>query len=293
MSEVIKASNVDGAEMGVLEDGTPFLTARGLALFCGVSSTAILGWGENVPKEGDNFRAGKMAELLAANGFKGDNFFDKVIYDGNEANAYYDTVCMAFLEYYAFEAGKRSTEEAKNNYRVLARKTLKDFIYRMTGYDPRDIVPFEWRHFHDRMILNPVPVGYFSVFREIADIIVSAIQEGLVMDSRTVPDISVGKIWSKYWTANKLSETYGERTKYPHEYPPYFPQARANENIEAYIYPVDALGEFRKWFQVEYLSVKFSNYLKRKVKEELIPATSADLLLKAVQPIELNPSEEE
>jgi len=31
-----------------------------------------------VPKEGDNFRAGKMAELLAANGFNGINFFDKV-----------------------------------------------------------------------------------------------------------------------------------------------------------------------------------------------------------------------
>lgn len=292
MSEVIKVSNVDGVEMGVLEDGTPFLTARGLALFCGVSPTAILGWGESVPKEGDNFRAGKMAELLAANEFKGDNFFKKVIFDGNETNVYYDTVCMAFLEYYAFEAGKRSTEEAKNNYRVLARKTLKDFIYRMTGYDPRDIVPFEWRHFHDRMVLNPVPSGYFSVFREIADIIISAIQEGLVVDSKTVPDISVGLTWSKYWVANNLAQTYGERTKYSHEYPPYFPQARANDSIEAYIYPNHALGAFREWFQVEYLSVKFPKYLKKKVKEGLILATSADLLLKAIQPIELNPSDE-
>lgn len=291
MSEVIKVTKVDGVEMGVLDNGTPFLTARGLGLFCGISSSSILGWGNSTPKQGDNFRAGKMAELLTDNGFEGDNFFEEVFFHGNSANAYPDKVCMAFLEYYAFEAGKRCTEEAKNNYRVLARKTLKDFIYRMTGYDPNNVVPVHWRHFHDRMLLNPVPVGYFSVFREMGDIIISSIQEGLVVDSRTVPDISVGLTWSKYWNSNNLSSTYGDRVKFPHEYPPYFPQSKANEKIEAYIYPVHALGAFREWFQIEYLSVKFPKYLKKKVKEGLILPTSADLLIKAVQPLELDSSD--
>ncbi|MGK7895463.1 MAG: hypothetical protein AB4372_18050 [Xenococcus sp. (in: cyanobacteria)] len=285
---VIKALETDGIEMGVLEDGTPFLTGRGLATVCGISPGTLNDWGEETPKIGDRLRMGKMAKLLADQGFEGDRFFDKVDFKGQQSNAYNDAVCMAFLEYYAFEAGeKRCTEEAKNNYRVLARKTLREFIYRTVGYDPRDIVPISWRHFHDRLVLNSVPLGYFSVFKETADIVVSAIREGLIVDSGTVPDISVGKTWSTYWKNQNLASIYGARIQYPHEYPDYFPQAEANGSIYAYLYPIDALGLFRKWLNTEYLPTKFPSYLKRKVKQGAIPASSVELLLKAVTPFEL------
>ncbi|MFM6004888.1 MAG: hypothetical protein ACKPB7_16720, partial [Sphaerospermopsis kisseleviana] len=156
------------------------------------------------------------------------------------------------------------------NYRVLARKTLKDFIYRMVGYDPQNLVPSSWQHFHDRMLLNPIPAGYYSVFKEIANIVISAIQEGLVFDSHTIPDISVGLAWSKFWNSNGLEAIYGSRGKYPHEYPSYFPQSLANDSIEAYIYPIKSLGEFRKWFELEYLVKQFPAYIKGKVKKGLM-----------------------
>lgn len=289
MTEIIpiKSIEADGIQMGVLKDGTPFLTGRGLAILCGVNNKTILNWGEKAPKLGDDLRMGKMADLLLGQGFEGEDFFSKINFQGQESNAYPDSVCMAFLEYYAFEAGARCTEQAKNNYRVLARKTLKDFIYVAVGYDPNNLIPEAWKHFHDRLVLNSVPLGYFSVFKETADMVVCAIQEGLVVDSHTVPDISVGKIWAKYWKDQNLAKTYGNRIKYPHKYPDYFPQAQANEAIKASLYPIEVLGLFRKWFQTKYLPEKFPNYLKEKVKKGAIPASSAELLIKAVKPLEL------
>lgn len=289
MSEIspIKSVEADGIQMGVLGNGTPFLTGRGLATVCGIDEKAVRNWGKETPEIGADLRMGKMAQLLTAQGFEGEDFFSKIKFKGQEANAYPDGVCMAFLEYYAFEAGARCTDEAKNNYRVLARKTLKDFIYVTVGYDPQNIVPDSWKHFHDRLILNSVPLGYFSVFRETADLVVSAIREGLIVDSHTVPDISAGKIWARYWKDQNLSSTYGNSIKYPHEYPEYFPQAQANDVIKASLYPIDALGLFRRWFQSKYLPEKFPNYLKGQVKKGAITPSSVELLLNAVKPLEL------
>lgn len=289
--QVLISKEVDDIEMGVLSDGTPFLTGRSLARLCGISASTMNEWGELAPKEGDRFRAGKMAALLAAQGFEGDRFFLRVPFEGQaEVNAYPDSVCMSFLEYYAFEAGERCTEEAKNNYRALARKTLQEFIYRMTGYDPLRVVPPVWQHYHDRLILNSVPIGYFSIFKETADIVITAIREGLIVDQHTVPDISVGMAWSKHWVANDFDATYGSRAKYPHVYPDYFPQAQANGSIDAFIYPVEALGEFRRWIYAEYLPNKFPNYLKGQVKKGAIPASRAELVLGAFNAPVLKPS---
>lgn len=41
--DMVVAKEVDGVEMGVLEDGTAFLTGRGLARACGVVPSAIIG----------------------------------------------------------------------------------------------------------------------------------------------------------------------------------------------------------------------------------------------------------
>jgi hypothetical protein len=287
MSEIIKVytcKKIDDVEMGVLADGTSFLTGRTLSKMCGVSPSSINDWGEEVPERGDRLRGGKMADLLAAQGFEGVRLFDKIPFEDQlEVNAYPDSVCMAFLEYYAFEAGRNCTEEAKTNYRVLARKSLQDFIYRSVGYDPSNAVPLIWRQYHDRLLLNPVPLGYFSVFKETSDIVITSIREGLIVDDHTVPDISVGLVWSKYWGSQQLDDKYGARTKYPHVYPEYFPQSQANDRIEAYIYPVDSLGEFRRWLYSEYLPNKYPSYLKNKVKKGAIPASRVELLLKAFE----------
>ena len=244
--EVLRSVEVEGLpiEMGVLQDGTPFLSGRGLARACGISNSTLVEWGEFTPKLGDSLRAGKIAEILAAHGYENDRFFIRVpdeIYFKNEAtiSAYPDAVCMAFLEYYAIEVGKR---EALQNFRILGRSQLRSFIYKATGYNP---------------------------------------------DEHTVPDISMGKIWAKYWTDNGLAERYGNRVPHLHIYPEYFPQSLANGSIKAHIYPCAALGEVRQWLDFEYIPKKFPSYLRNKVKQGVISSNQVTGLLQAVKPLEL------
>src|SRR5580704_11525275 len=97
--------------------------------------------------------------------------------------------------------------------------------------------------FHDRvsLVYDSVPAGYFSVFKEIADIVVTLISEGVAIGQSFIPDISVGQHWSKFWSENDFETSYGHRRKYEHNYPLYFPQADSNPQL-AFCYADSALG---------------------------------------------------
>ncbi len=101
-----------------------------------------------------------------------------------------------------------------------------------------------------------------------------------------MPDISVGQCWAKYWKKESLAVRFGERQKFPHKYPDYMPQAMANDFIEAAIYPLTALGEFRVWLQEVYLPEQYPKYIHSKVKAGALPPSRAELLLEAVGPAE-------
>jgi len=284
--DVITSKTVDDLEMGVWNDGTAFMSGRALSLFCGVAFSTLFVFAGEWSKDSNRPRDIKLNELLAAQGYFEDHIYFETMVNGTKVYAFPDKVCMAALEYYAYEAGKYCTEQAKNNFRKMARKTLRDFIYLMVGYDPAKQVPDSWGQYHDRLLLNPVPVGYFSVFKETADIVVSAIREGLAVDEHTVPDISVGLVWADFWRSNNLAKTYGDRVKFPHKFPDYFPQAKGNSK-EANIYPIEALGEFRKWLHAVYLPEKFPKYIRGKAKQGALPVSSAELLIRAVEPPQL------
>jgi hypothetical protein len=49
--------------------------------------------------------------------------------DKHQIYAYPDYVCLAILEYYAFEAGTNIKPEAVQNFRQLAGIALREFIY--------------------------------------------------------------------------------------------------------------------------------------------------------------------
>lgn len=276
----IKFQEIEGVAMGVLRDGTAYLTERGLARFCGVHPSTIneiaLDWAAEPSKP----RITKIKSILQREGGFDNYPYRKTTQNGIEINAYPDTVCLAILEYYAFES-QPSTEAAKNNFRILARKTLRDLIYEKLHFDPNSLKLESWKHYHDRVLLNKLPAGYFSVFREIADIIVASIEHNLIIDEHTVPDISVGQRWAKHWKDNDLKSLYGERKLYAHEYPEYFPQSRAN--TEANIYPLAALGVFRIWLESEYLPKHFPTYLSGKIKQGLIPQNTSGQLLIATK----------
>lgn len=277
-----KVQEVDGVGMGVLTDGTAFLTGRGLARLAGVHHRAIQDitteW--NAPEAFP--RIARIREILASHNITVEQPYIAVQQRSGVFFAYPDVFCMAVLEYFAFDAAN-NPDEAKKNYRLLAGTALRQFIYTQVGYDPKNELPEQWRIFHDRVSLayNTVPKGYFSIFKEMADMIVTLGQAGLHIDAGFVPDISVGISWAKYWATNNLVQKYGERVKYEHNYPDYFPQSASNPQ-EPWCYPEDALGEFRRWLRESYIGGgKFETYIIGKVKDRALPPSFAQLAIAA------------
>jgi len=279
----VKEGEVNGINMGVLSDGTPFLSSRGVARLVGQAPSSIITLVSKWEEEKTKPRGSKIAQILREQGADDTSIHVEVVLNGVKTNAIDDATCLAILEYYAFDATSKTQEIAQTNYRLLARRSIREFVYTSLGYDPDNLVPVEWKHFHDRMLLNEVPRGYFSVFKEIADLMVSSVRQGLIIDDHVVPDISVGSAWSKHWAANNLEDQYGARSKHKHVYPDYFPQAKAGA-VPVNIYPLAALGEFRTWFESTYLPEKFPTYIKGQIKKKTISVTGAELLLEAVVP---------
>jgi hypothetical protein len=86
-----------------------------------------------------------------------------------------------------------------------------------------------------------------------------------------------------YWNSESLEILYGERIKYEHNYPIYFPQAASNPQ-QPYCYPDEALGEFRKWVRESYIPKQMPQYLEQKIKDKQIPAPVARAALDAFAP---------
>jgi len=277
---VDKEKEIDGVGMGVLSDGTAFLTGRGLARLCGVSNARIVEMGQNWDSESTHAMSEGVKKILHDKDLMPDIPYVEIAQRSGTFYAYPDVVCLAVLEYYAFD---QPTEHAKKNFRLLAGIALREFIYTQVGYDPGSQVPEQWRQFHDRVSLtyNSVPAGYFSVFKEIADMIVHLGQMGLTIDSSFVPDISVGIHWGKYWVSQDLDAKYGGRVKFEHNYPDYFPQATSNPQLP-WCYPEIALGEFRKWLRETYIEGgKFEKYLNAQVAKKALPPSFAQIAVAA------------
>jgi hypothetical protein len=176
MGKIIQFGKFDGIEMGVMDDGTPFLTGGGLALMCDVTPASISDLGEFVSLEKSKPRGGKIASILSQSlNFDSDRFFEKIPYNKQIVNAYPEAVCMAVLEYYAFEAGERCTDKAKQISRLLMRKTFRDFIYSLIGYNrPRltftDYMLSRINHHHSAS-RNPLPDGYFCLFDKMIELL--------------------------------------------------------------------------------------------------------------------------
>ena len=275
---------IDGIGMGVLSDGSPFLNIRGLASMCGVDSSMITritaDWISTPLKP----REQKIRELVRAQGADDSIAFIAIDKNGTINHIIPSAVCMAVLEYYAFEA-KTSNDKAAQSYRILARKGFEQFIYSQVGYNPAGTPSVAWQQFHDRVSLSyhTVPNEFFSIFKEVADIIVTMIRSGAKIGNDFIPDISVGIAWAKYWKAESLEVIYGERKRYEHNYPAYFPQALSNPQ-PAYCYPDDALAEFRKWVREVYLPQQMPKYLETKVREGKLPNASALAAIDAFRP---------
>ena len=281
--KVEKQTEIDGVEMGVLENGIPYLTESGLARMCGIDRRGLNRLTANWKEERTKARGKEIDELLKLGGYEEEDLFVKSVHDGKPINAYTEPVCLALLEYYAF-VSETPREQAEKAFRRLARTSFRLFIYNSVGYNPQQKAIDSWRHFHDRvdMTMGAVPQGYFSVFQETASMIVPMIRAGIIISDKTIPDISVGKEWSIFWKQNDL-EKHGRRIQYEHNYPLYYPQAKSNPQL-AYAYPDRILGVFRAWLHREYIIKKLPRYLLRQAGRGALPEAVATQIVRSLSP---------
>ena len=152
------------------------------------------------------------------------------------------------------------------------------------GSAPNQVQLESWKHFHDTIDLthSSVPsvcsIGLLlCVPRERPDD-----RADVIISDRVIPDISVGRVWSKYWKDNNFELKYGERLKYDHIYPGYYPQAASNPQ-PSYAYPDASLGEFRSWLRKIYIPTNLSDYISRQYKSGKLPQESANKVLEAFE----------
>lgn len=284
---IVVAKEVGGLEMGVLQDGTPFLTGRGLAKACGVAPSAII----QQAKAWASGRRGALGKLLADAGYEGSSLYVPATRNGRHVHAYIDSVSTIVIAYYAFDA-ESPNQTAINTARLLIQDGLRKFIYDAVGYDERSALSPDWREFHDRLMLATAPPKFFSVLRELAEFVLRAIHAGLQIGSDTIPDVSVGIVWGKHWEDNNLAAKYGERRRWEHNYPDYYPQAGSNPQ-ESWAYPRKALGAFHDWLDDVYAPEKFPKYIEGKVKRRELGRSDADRLLAAMVPAQLSDGEDD
>jgi hypothetical protein len=279
---VEKQIEFEDVEMGVLESGVPYLTGRGLAKMCGIDHAAFHRLTTNWQEEKYKPRGKAIFQLLEQAGYLEESLYLKAEFNGQEINAFTEPVCLALLEYYAFVADEKR-QKAVNAFRAMARTTFRAFIYQAVGYSPERKVLDNWRHFHDRIDLNfdSVPDGYFSIFKEIAGMIVSLIRADIMISDKVIPDLSAGMVWGKYWTNNSLEEKFGPRVKYDHNYPEYYPQSLSNPQ-EAWAYPDESYREFKAWFKKEYIATKFPAYMLSQSSKGKIAIAMAKKAIEAI-----------
>ncbi|MBB6427514.1 hypothetical protein [Sphingopyxis sp. JAI128] len=282
-----KAGDFGDVGMGVLSNGTPYLNQRGLAVLCGVENAHIgtisSQWNESDLKP----RIKKIKAILDESNLVAETAHVEIVHGGKAHFCYPAEVCLAILEYYAMDAGANVQEQARRNFRLLAGSKLRDMIYSQVGYDPTGADRF--KKWHDRIALNyqSAPRGYFHVFNEAHTIIYELIVAGAQIGEKTVVDISIGIHWGKFWSENGLETDFGDRIKYPHNYPADHPQAKSNPQ-ESWCYPLSALGAYREWLQDHYIEGgKFAGYLQAKVKSGDLAPSVAQLAIEALTPAQL------
>lgn len=167
---------------------------------------------------------------------------------------------------------------ASPRFAVLVSKWVVEW---MTGVGRAER---SWRIFNDRLDLvsDQVPLGFFCIFRETADVYASFIRGGMNPGLRIILDISVGQHWSKHWTKSGLHQKYGDRARYQHRYPAYYSQSLSNPQTPL-CYPEESLPAFRRWLREEYIPLKLPIYLKGQVAQGKIANTEATEAIEALE----------
>lgn len=120
------------SEVVVKDDGKATFSIRAVARLAGVSESSL-----RRGFEGAALEPTKMAVFLTQQGFEG------AALEQLGQTRIPDLICAAILEYYAFEAGKYCTKQAKQIYRVFARIGIRAYAQHIAGWKPQQPINYE------------------------------------------------------------------------------------------------------------------------------------------------------
>lgn len=248
-------SEVDGFEMGVMSDGTPYLTASGLAHITGKARSNIITLVSDWKGGRHTQRGIAISQLISKHG--GDpekDLHTPIQVRGRTNHAVAAHVCMAVLEYYAFESNPRS-DIAQDNFRNLAAQSLQEFIYKKTGYKATGALPLHLARYTKNRA--KIPYTHFSMLNEITLNLIAPLEEaGYTLPENIVPDISEGRMFCAWLRKNRGVE--------PRDFPRYEHEYIDGRVVNACLYPVEYIDDFRRHFNEIWLKEKAPEYLKKR-----------------------------
>lgn len=118
MSKIILPKEIK-AEFKILFDGSSVTSIRGAARLAGVDHSVL-----SRHFAGGDFLTSKLAQKLIKHGFDPGDFFEGIP----------KIALSIILEYYAFDAGTRCTEQAQLVYRAFASIGIKTWLQEQLSY---------------------------------------------------------------------------------------------------------------------------------------------------------------
>lgn len=136
-------------------------------------------------------------------------------------------------------------------FAVLVSKWVFEW---MSGNMKQPQLPYHMKRYLVNM--PNVPYGYFSMLNEVTLSLVGPLEAlGYTVSSGMIPDISLGKTFSKH--LRNLGYPVDSYPKYPHKY-------EDGRVVEARAYPNKLIGELRRFFVEEWLRDKSYTYFSQR-----------------------------
>lgn len=108
-----------------------------------------------------------------------------------------------------------------------------------------------------------IPYTHFSMLNEIYFSFLAPLEaQGIVPPDKIMPDISTGKMFSSF---------LGEKGIDPTDFPKYWHEFIGNHKqpVQARLYPIEYLADFRQYFHEVWLPQKMPSYIKDKFPKAL------------------------
>lgn len=136
-------------------------------------------------------------------------------------------------------------------FAVLVSQWVADW---MSGNPRSSNLPYHLRRYMANM--HNVPYGYFSMLNEVTLHLIGPLENlGYTVSSSQVPDISLGKTFSKY--LRDKGYPVDNYPKYPHHY-------EDGRTVPARAYPDELIGMLRRFFVENWLKERSQEYFAKK-----------------------------